>query len=351
MRTTLSVLIPVYNTGEYLRSCLDSIISQTYKDFEIVIVDDGSTDGGAAICDEYDKKYGFVKVIHNNHSGVIETRKTALANSSGEYISFVDSDDYLDSDMYEFLMGRILKYDADMAVCGILTEHRDRTEKSVNGYGNALYTKERLLAEVYPTMLFDVSTAHHGTPPSFCNKIIRRRLIEKALMNADGSIEFGEDAICTYPCLLDSEKVYFAAGKYFYHYRMINTSMTHTYDEKLFDKFMLVPLMLKRAFEERGFDYSEQLDCYTARYLLECIRKELLLNRSRPLSARIKKIKKYLDEPRIKNAFDAICRYKFDFALDLKLRLAQRGNILLLYMVYKTKRSVTRSGAVDKDEG
>lgn len=91
----LSIIIPVYNVEKYLHECIDSILSQTIKDFEIILVDDGSTDSSGKICDEYFVKYSNIKVIHKNNGGLSEARNIGLRNANGEYVFFVDSDDYL----------------------------------------------------------------------------------------------------------------------------------------------------------------------------------------------------------------------------------------------------------------
>jgi glycosyltransferase involved in cell wall biosynthesis len=104
-KPTISIIVPVYNTEKYLRRCLDSIVAQTFKDYECIIVDDGSTDGSAAICDEYEKKDSRFKVLHKENEGVSAARNVGIEYAEGEFITFVDSDDYLSSvylrDLYD----------------------------------------------------------------------------------------------------------------------------------------------------------------------------------------------------------------------------------------------------------
>ena len=107
MNPVLSVIVPVYNTENYLRQCIESIINQTYKDFELILVDDCSQDNSGKICDEYAEKYNFIKVIHKENTGLLRTRKEGFSNARGKYISFIDSDDYIEPDMYEYMMSKI----------------------------------------------------------------------------------------------------------------------------------------------------------------------------------------------------------------------------------------------------
>ena len=100
----ISIIIPVYNSGEYLQTCLDSIVGQTYKNLEIILIDDGSTDGSAEVCDDYAQKDSRIICIHQSNGGVSKARNRGLEIARGAYIHFPDSDDYLDLDTYEYLL-------------------------------------------------------------------------------------------------------------------------------------------------------------------------------------------------------------------------------------------------------
>lgn len=114
----ISVIVPVYNIKEYLKKCVDSIGEQTYKNLEIILVDDGSTDGSGAICDEYRETDSRVIVIHQQNSGVSAARNTGVQAATGAYITFVDSDDYLERDMYEKMLEAAVEKDLDVIACG-----------------------------------------------------------------------------------------------------------------------------------------------------------------------------------------------------------------------------------------
>lgn len=124
----ISVIIPVYNVEKYLKRCLDSIINQTFKDLEIICINDGSTDNSAQILDEYANKDSRIKIITQPNSGLSATRNKGINIAQGEFISFIDSDDWIAENFYEKLYKTAIKYDADMAVCGIirLSEYRKK---------------------------------------------------------------------------------------------------------------------------------------------------------------------------------------------------------------------------------
>ena len=113
----ISVIVPVYNVEKYLNRCIHSILKQTYKNFELILVNDGSTDNCGKICDEYSKKDNRIKVIHKDNGGLSDARNTGIESASGEYIMFVDSDDYISSKMVEILYKSIIENESDMALC------------------------------------------------------------------------------------------------------------------------------------------------------------------------------------------------------------------------------------------
>lgn len=117
MSETISVIIPVYNVQEYLRKCLDSVIGQTYDNLEILLVNDGSTDRSGEICDYYASRDSRIRVIHQQNGGLASARNTGMDAAKGAYIGFVDSDDWIDLDMYEFLYNLLHQHQADLSIC------------------------------------------------------------------------------------------------------------------------------------------------------------------------------------------------------------------------------------------
>ena len=114
----ISIIVPVYNVEKYLTRCIDSILNQTFTDFELILVDDGSTDKSGVICDKYSKIDSRIKVIHSKNEGAAQARNYGLDIAKGKFIGFVDSDDYINRDMYQILYENINKYNCDICVCG-----------------------------------------------------------------------------------------------------------------------------------------------------------------------------------------------------------------------------------------
>jgi glycosyltransferase involved in cell wall biosynthesis len=124
----LSIIVPVYNKGKYLEICIRSILSQTVKDFELILVNDGSADNSAEICDAFQKADARVTVIHQQNQGVSAARNVGLNRATGKYIGFVDADDFLDADMYETLLKNAIEHSADISICGVRRVFPDKVE-------------------------------------------------------------------------------------------------------------------------------------------------------------------------------------------------------------------------------
>ena len=325
----LSVIVPVYNTEKYLRDCIDSILAQTFTDFELILVDDGSTDNSGPICDEYCQLDGRIRVIHQKNGGVTVARKRGVEVSSGEYVTFVDSDDWIDRTAFEEVLGF---QDADILIYDMVREFPDESVLVVNDVPAGSYSGDRL-KQLHSVMLFDY--AHHRPVihPSLCTKLIRREIIEQVIKNVADNIAYGEDALCSYACMLDA-KCIVVTGKTGYHYRSNPDSVCNVYSEVMIDRFILLGDELSRLFSERHADMQLQLYGYMGRHCLECIRSELLLHSGASYITKRKNIKRLLSNPLIKQALNvAVCRMS-DPNTKIKMWLASKQMIFALYVLY-----------------
>ncbi|MBE5875471.1 MAG: glycosyltransferase [Lachnospiraceae bacterium] len=144
MQDLISVIVPVYNMEKYLDRCMKSVLEQTYRNLEIILVDDGSTDASPQMCDEYAMKDNRVKVVHKQNGGLSDARNAGLTIATGTYIGYVDSDDWIESDMYECMYSACVENQAEVAVCRYASVYPDRTVKA--GTGNIyVFNKEELV--------------------------------------------------------------------------------------------------------------------------------------------------------------------------------------------------------------
>lgn len=163
----LSIIVPVYNVETYLPACLDSILAQTFTDFEILLVDDGSTDGSPALCNAYAAKDARIRCFHKKNGGHMSARQEGFRQASGAYAAFVDSDDWIDPAMYERMCTAAAKYDADVICCNYTAvtpeKHIERRDVCAPGF----YDREELETKIFPVMLFpDISSTMASLPAS-----------------------------------------------------------------------------------------------------------------------------------------------------------------------------------------
>ena len=144
----ISVIVPVYNVEKYLDRCVQSIVEQTYSNLEIILVDDGSPDNCGAMCDAWAEKDSRIKVIHQKNGGLSAARNAGVAAATGEYLAFMDSDDYIRADMYQLLYDRLFADGSDMAACGVEMVFEDGSTKSLTRTGSCVLTNEEAMEQI-----------------------------------------------------------------------------------------------------------------------------------------------------------------------------------------------------------
>lgn len=245
MEDLISVIIPVYNVEKYLDECIESITNQTYKNLEIVLVDDGSIDNSGKICDEYAKKDNRIKVIHKENKGVSSARNEGLKKSSGNWISFVDADDWLENDFCITLLNKAIETKADIALCGYNRIVNGNTEKINPSDKDLFFSSEEYL----------VKSLNPQTGFGFCHmKLIKREILKNIIFNEN--IVVGEDALFNMTIAKNINKAIFVE-KALYNYRVNSQSVVRRYDKNYANKYLLAMQVVKRyLFEE----YSNNVD-------------------------------------------------------------------------------------------
>ena len=224
----ISIVIPIYNAEKYIRECLDRIIKQGPYDIEIVLVNDGSLDGSLEICNQYAQQDDRVIVLDQNNMGPAAARKTGALSSHGEYIMFLDSDDYLDDTAIKTLN----EYINEFGNVDII--HFDFHVMDVDGnylrtivcpFSPGLYKKNEIEKTIYPKMLYYNSFYKFGIQPSLWNKMIKREIVLKNISSIPSEVFFGEDGLLTYQCFFSADSV-LIINEALYHYRENEDSIT-----------------------------------------------------------------------------------------------------------------------------
>lgn len=216
MKPIVSIIIPLYNAEKYLRKCLDSILKQTFKDFEILLVNDGSTDGSEVICKEYCQKDSRVKLFCKDNGGVSSARNLGLENSSGDYISFIDSDDYVKPNFIESLYNRMP--DCDYVLCGYIKLFTDGATKCYPEIGVPILNREQI-EQIIKNIVFEDSP-YNGLYSVF-NKMYRREFI--ADLRFDIKRHHGEDWWFNL-CLYDKSQKIGVIEDCLYYYSISNNA-------------------------------------------------------------------------------------------------------------------------------
>jgi glycosyltransferase involved in cell wall biosynthesis len=202
---------------------VDSILCQSFSDIEIILVDDGSTDESAEICDDYARKDSRVKVIHKANGGATSARKAGLLAASGNYIGFADGDDWIDPDMYERMYRVLIEQDVDIVMCGRYEDTGDVHREVYHGIPEGRYDKAAMKKEIYPRMIVNEDFFEWGVFPGQWDKLFRRECLEPFQMMVEDEISMGDDAACVYPCLLNVQSIYIL-HECLYHYRQTTSS-------------------------------------------------------------------------------------------------------------------------------
>lgn len=262
----VSVIVPIYGVEQYLRPCIESLIAQTYKGIEIVLVDDGSPDACPAICDEYASRDRRVKVIHKSNGGLVSARKAGLAASTGEYIGYVDGDDWVEPEMFEDMLAHAVRHGADVVASGHKEDLGGRVVEVLhNTVPCGVYSGAELVSDVYSTMLYSGKFSKFGIFSYVWSKLFRRAVLFPNQMLVDEKISIAEDAACTYPCLLDAAVVCVTESTH-YHYRQRVNSMVKTREHFTIhiDNLNILYRALKKRFRESKYSalLLPQLDLF-----------------------------------------------------------------------------------------
>lgn len=263
----LSVIVPIYNTEKYLDQCIRSIREQTYKNLEIILIDDGSSDRSLDICLKHQKSDNRISVFSQTNKGLIESRKLGVSCANGNIIGFVDSDDWIEADMYMQLVKIYTETNTDLVCSGIIYDyeysHKNKSTYIFDNYSEGFH--EELAKNIYPTMLYDPEIGTFGLKCNLVTKILKRELLLRVYEDINSSITLGEDCLALFTYCLLARNIYIEKSAY-YHYNIRSGSMCLKKDEGLLHNSYLLFSELKKKF----YNYN---DPYT---LMQQLRKYIL---------------------------------------------------------------------------
>ena len=257
----VSIIVPVYNTEKYLVTCLDSILSQTYKKIEIILVDDGSTDKSLDICRKYASIDSRVMVLQSCHMGVVSARKLGVQKAKGEYCTFVDSDDWIEKNLVEQVLLLTNNGKADMVCYSMKSVNGNKVSNWKNTIPEGWYEQE--IEKVYERMMFDFKQDSPGIIQSLCTKFIKTKILWSGIEHVDNRITMGEDASVVYKVILLAKKIVIT-NQSFYFYRTRSDSMCFSQDMDIFSKIYIFQQYMQSIFNDYSKKYKlgQQLQAY-----------------------------------------------------------------------------------------
>lgn len=228
---TVSIIVPIYNAMPYLGECLASICKQTYKNIEIILVNDGSTDESGRYCDKIALLDKRIKVFHGENRGLVFSRQFGIENATGEYFVFVDADDVVDLDLVEKLVVEIKKMKSDIILFGLIEENGSTKVLKNNYFAEGFYSRRRIENEIIPEMITgNMFFSFHVLPNLVC-KCVKRMWYNACIKTISENVRYGEDADLTYQIIPQAESLSII-DFYPYHYIKYEESMVSGYVEE-----------------------------------------------------------------------------------------------------------------------
>lgn len=290
----VSVIVPVYNTEKYLDECINSILTQTIHDIEVILVDDGSTDTSPDICDAYAEKDCRVKVIHKPNGRAASARNAGLKIAQGEYIAFVDADDWVSPDMYE----RMLNAGADVCLCDYVRfQGNQEFPFSQPNIREGYYDKEQIRKEVYPHLVMD--GVEFPITISNWALLIKRRVIFENNLSYREDILISEDAPFGSEVLYCANSFAYLKGQHFYHYRITEGSASKTYKPWWWDSSLKINEETENFFGNcPDYDFTQQIKSNMF-YLARAEIYYILNNRALSRAEQNKMVRGVMNHPRV----------------------------------------------------
>lgn len=323
----ISIVIPMYNSEKYIKKCIESIIKQTYKKLQIIIIDDGSTDESGTICKEFCKKDNRIEYFYKKNQGVSSARNLAIDKIIGRYVIFIDSDDWIEKNMIELLHENIKKYNADISICGYDKIYQNgKVDISECNYKNKIYTKNKIY--MYENLL-----NKHGYKGYLWNKLIKTDLIKKAdkIIYFNEKVHLQEDLLFLCEVLKNTKSIICDTNNKLYHYiQRSNSAISSKYSIKYVSKLIVLEYLinLKKymkidALEDIEFEYV--FSAIKSKYIV----KKLNINDDK-LNNKIKEIeKKY---------------YKYVF-YESKINIKNKIKLLMIKYMPKLCEIISKKGA------
>lgn len=319
MNPKLSVIVPVYNAEKYLHQCIDSILGQELIDLEVILVNDGSTDNSGAICDEYARRDNRVKVIHKTNGGVSLARNTGIEFSSGEYIAFVDADDWIESNMYSEMLEIMSSHYADMGMCSLTTFDGKTYHDNILPWDNGKVFEEKAIKKkLIPALLSPIDLEGNKQPwlmGSVCGCVFRGELIRVNQLLFNLKLKLTEDVLFKIQAFNLAESIIICRQPY-YNYRQdtrFKSSTTQRYVEGVYQNYKFCEQEIENIISAIGYDQRmlKQMQWSSCIRVLIAIRNLCAPGSPHSMGERVKLAGDYIKDSDFKQNVDKLGYYYF----------------------------------------
>lgn len=312
----ISVIVPVYKAEKYLLRCVNSILAQTYSELEVILVDDGSPDNCPNLCDKIANEDERVRVIHQKNAGVSAARNAGLDVATGKYCTFVDSDDFIESDMYDEMIKKSIKYGADVVICDCLKENEHGAVPYTHDIRSGFYDYNQLREEYYPHLLIMENVEYPATISNWL-LLFKSELIKK-VRYLEG-VRYSEDLLFGAQLMSQAKSMYYMKGENYYHYWKNPISATHKFVPDKWEDYKKLIFEMKRYFRMiEGYDFSDQIDKVVLFFVYNAVgdyESNLQLKRKEKISS----IKSILKDDIVRDMFTRLKIYKLPVNIKLKI--------------------------------
>ncbi len=271
----VSIIVPIYNKEKYLEKCLDSIVGQTLKEIEIILIDDGSTDSGKELCERYTAD-SRVSYYYQENEGLASARQSGIDRAVGEYIGFIDADDWIEPEMFEKMYSAAKQYDADVVFCN--RKYNDDDYLPSKEIPTGYYDRERILSDVLPRTLAYIDEKGGKRSISWSNtrRIFRSSFLSRIGFRFDKRFRRSQDLQLTYEAMLSANAFYHLGDDYFVHARTVPDSLARGYTKNMWSLY--IPLIERLYRDTEAFtelDLMPQMHLRNFFFVTDCINNEL----------------------------------------------------------------------------
>ena len=323
----VTIVVPVYKVEKYLDRCVSSLINQTLKNIEIILVDDGSPDSCPALCDAFAERDSRIKVIHKANGGLASARNAGLKTATGEYVGFVDSDDDVEPDMYESMLNIAESESVDFVMCDYKRILSDGTSYiKTLGIKTGKYEKPDIIRDIWPSLIMS-SHIDYGPLLSVWHCLYKTQFLAQNHIEFNDDVRWSEDNIFSSFAGYHADSFYYMKGHAYYHYYQNEGTITTSYRKGSWDVYKTMNRHLKDFFNnKKEHDFSQQLKWHMIYYACNCIGQTAMLDKAE----RRRVIAEVVRSSELADALDHADLHDVNPKLKIQLMLMKLKNVYLL---------------------